>query len=234
MKDHFVVNRLTKASLLRTLGTDTTIFHLCFRVLVLFDRKSWSYSFLRADLRFSSFSSCAAASLSLTSDPGAVAGMMSNWRSLLWQRKWGLEEAAQDSVGVNETIRLQTAYCLVGVWGDAQGFLQTGAVFVHAQGEVSVAFVHSCHPFFDLTSVTVTFLTEAISQLDKQLHTLLGLLQQRNTLSLAVLHTHETRGCVCVCVCARQTLAVMWKSSCSFRSSCVWWILEPVDVCVDR
>ncbi len=44
-----------------------------------------TYSFLRADLRFSSLSSWAA-SLSLTSDPGALAGMMSNCRSLLW--KW--------------------------------------------------------------------------------------------------------------------------------------------------
>lgn len=45
-----------------------------------------SYSFLRADLRFSSFNSWAA-SRSLTSDPGAVAGMMSNWRSLLCTRE---------------------------------------------------------------------------------------------------------------------------------------------------
>lgn len=48
-----------------------------------------TYSFLRADLRFSSFSSWAA-SRSLTSDPGAVAGMMSSWRSLLWRRQSGI------------------------------------------------------------------------------------------------------------------------------------------------
>lgn len=53
---------------------------------ILSDTGVKAYSFLRADLRFSSFNSWAA-SRSLTSDPGAVAGMMSNWRSLLCKRK---------------------------------------------------------------------------------------------------------------------------------------------------
>lgn len=70
-------------------------------------------------------------------------------------------------------------YCLVRVRGDAQGLLQAAAVLVHAQGEVSVAFVHSRHPFLDLSSVTVAFLAEAISQLDQQLYTLLSLLKER-------------------------------------------------------
>lgn len=54
---------------------------LCF-LLKQEEEEEVTYSFRRADLRFSSFSSWAA-SLSLTSDPGAVAGMMSSWRSLL-------------------------------------------------------------------------------------------------------------------------------------------------------
>lgn len=41
-----------------------------------------AYSFLRADLRFSSLSSCAA-SRSFTSEPGMLAGTMSSWRLLL-------------------------------------------------------------------------------------------------------------------------------------------------------
>lgn len=43
---------------------------------------SRTYSFRRADFLFSSLSS-RAASLNLTSDPGALAGMMSSWSSLL-------------------------------------------------------------------------------------------------------------------------------------------------------
>lgn len=31
-----------------------------------------------------------------------------------------------------------------------------------------------------------------------------------------------------------RTLAVIWNSSCSFSSSWVCWMLEPVEVCVDR
>ena len=34
--------------------------------------------------------------------------------------------------------------------------------------------------------------------------------------------------------CRRLTLAVIWKSSCSFSSSWVCWMLEPVDVWVER
>lgn len=56
--------------------------------------------------------------------------------------------------------------CLVGVWGYPQSLLQAAAVLVHAQREVSVAFVHCRHPLFDLSGVTVAFLTEAISELD--------------------------------------------------------------------
>lgn len=59
-----------------------------------------------------------------------------------------------------------STYCLVRVRGDTQGFLQAAAVLVHAQGEVSVAFVHGCYPFLDITGMTVTFFTEAVSQLD--------------------------------------------------------------------
>lgn len=33
---------------------------------------------------------------------------------------------------------------------------------------------------------------------------------------------------------SERTLAVIWNSSCSFSSSWVCWMLEPVDVCVDR
>lgn len=44
--------------------------------------RGWTYSFLRADFLFSSLSSWAA-SLSLTSDPGALAGIMSSCSSLL-------------------------------------------------------------------------------------------------------------------------------------------------------
>lgn len=54
-----------------------------------------TYSFLRADLRFSSFSSWAA-SRSLTSDPGAVAGIMSNWRSLLCRGQWHKVDKLKD------------------------------------------------------------------------------------------------------------------------------------------
>ena len=70
-----------------------------------------------------------------------------------------------------------STYCLVRVRGDAQGFLQAAAILVHAQGEVAIAFVHSRHPFFDLPSMTVAFLAEAVSQLDQQLHTLFSLLK---------------------------------------------------------
>lgn len=33
---------------------------------------------------------------------------------------------------------------------------------------------------------------------------------------------------------SERTLAVIWNSSCSFSSSWVCWMLEPVEVCVDR
>lgn len=85
-------------------------------------------------------------------------------------------------------IRTNT-YCSVRVGGDAQCFLQAAAVLVHSQGKVPVAFVHSCHPFFDLPSMTVAFITETVSQLDQQLHTLLGLLRKREkTVSHARTH----------------------------------------------
>lgn len=97
-----------------------------------------------------------------------------------------------------------TTYCLVGVRGDAQGFLQAAAVLVHAQGEVSVAFVHSRHPFLDLPSVTVAFLAEAVSQLDQQLHTLLSLLKgdwERECYMHTRTHTHKhTHSDKLVCV----------------------------------
>lgn len=83
-----------------------------------------------------------------------------------------------------------TTYCLVRVGGDAQGFLQAAAVLVHAQGEVSVAFVHSRHPFFDLPSVTVAFLAEAVSQLDQQLHALLSLLKETGEECYVDAHKH--------------------------------------------
>lgn len=82
------------------------------------------------------------------------------------------------------------AYCLVRVRGDAQGFFQAAAVLVHAQGEVSVALVHGRHPFFDLASVAVAFLTEAVCQLDQQLHTLLGLLEGPERVLNSCTHTH--------------------------------------------
>lgn len=117
-----------------------------------------------------------------------------------------------------------STYCLVRVRGDAQGFLQAAAILVHAQGEVTIAFVHSCHPFFDLPSMTVAFLAEAVSQLDQQLHALFSLLKGSGE-KRVLMHTHKrTRSymLVCVCVCVEMpTLAVMWKSSCSFSSSCV-------------
>lgn len=78
-----------------------------------------------------------------------------------------------------------TTYRLVGVRGDAQGFLQAAAVLVHAQGEVSVAFVHSRHPFFNLPSVTVALLAEAVGELDQQFYALLSLLQGKS-----VIRTH--------------------------------------------
>lgn len=45
-----------------------------------------AYSFLRADFLFSSLSSWAA-SRSLTSEPGALAGIISSWSSLLWKMR---------------------------------------------------------------------------------------------------------------------------------------------------
>ena len=80
----------------------------------------------------------------------------------------------------------RSTHRLVGVRGDAQSFLQAAAVLVHAQREVSVAFVHSRHPFLDLPGVTVAFLAEAVRQLDQQLHALLSLLQERRR---SVTHT---------------------------------------------
>lgn len=98
-------------------------------------------------------------------------------------------------------------YSLVGVGGDAQGFLQAAAVFVHAQGEISVAFIHSSHPLFDLPSMTVAFLTESISQLDQQLHTLLSLLLKWETQRYMCTHIHththvinSEEACLFVCV----------------------------------
>lgn len=94
-----------------------------------------------------------------------------------------------------------TTHCLVGVRGDAQGFLQAAAVLVHPQGEVSVAFVHSCHPFLNLASVTVALLAEAVGELDQQLYTLLSLLRERRRALYAHTDNHMLEG-VCVCVCA--------------------------------
>lgn len=95
-----------------------------------------------------------------------------------------------------------TTHCLVGVRGDAQGFLQAAAVLVHAQGEVSVAFVHSCHPFLNLPSVTVALLAEAVGELDQQLYTLLSLLRERRRALYAHTYNHVLdRVCVRVCVC---------------------------------
>lgn len=128
----------------------------------------------------------------------------------------GFTESALGSGGVN---KLMATYCFVGVWGNAKGLLQTAAVLVHAQREVSVALVHSCHPFLDLTGVTVAFLAEAISQLDQQLHTFLGLLWKQNRMSLVLTYMRENTEHRFMFV--SSTLAVMWKSSCSFRSSCV-------------
>lgn len=68
-------------------------------------------------------------------------------------------------------------YSLVGVGRDAQGFLQAAAVLVHSQGEVPVALVHGRHPLLDLAGVAVTFVAEAVGQLDEQLDALLGLLE---------------------------------------------------------
>ncbi len=126
------------------------------------------------------------------------------------------KETDQESENVNSLIfytfnlpKHMTTYCLVRVRGNAQGFLQAAAVLVHAQGEVSVAFVHSRHPFFDLPSVTVAFLTEAVGQLDQQLHTLLSLLKESRKECYMRTHTHtqtystdsDMLFCVCMCVC---------------------------------
>lgn len=54
--------------------------------------RGWTYSFLRADFLFSSLSSWAA-SLSLTSDPGALAGIMSSCSSLLCKGHSGFYSA---------------------------------------------------------------------------------------------------------------------------------------------
>lgn len=71
---------------------------------------------------------------------------------------------------------------LVGVGRYPQSLLQAAAVLVHAQREVSVAFVHCRHPLFDLSGVTVAFFTEAISELDQELDTLFSLLKERRQL----------------------------------------------------
>ena len=76
----------------------------------------------------------------------------------------------------NPTHTDTQTYGLVGVRGDAQGLLQAAAVLVHAQGEVPVALVHRRHPLLDLHCVAVAFVTEAVRQLDQQLHALFGLL----------------------------------------------------------
>lgn len=122
-----------------------------------------------------------------------------------------------------------TTYCLVWVWGDAQGLLQTAAVLVHAQGEVSVAFVHSRHPFLDLSCVTVAFLAETVSQLDEQLHTLLCLL--KNNRKLKTLEIYCTVKCLCACVCGQPWLwcgsprapsAAPVCDGCLSQWRCVW------------
>lgn len=94
-----------------------------------------------------------------------------------------------------------TTHRLVGVRGDAQGFLQAAAVLVHAQGEVSVAFVHGCHPLLDLPGVTVTLLAETVSQLDQQLHALLSLLKNRGRQRVLHAHTQAYTQSYAVCVC---------------------------------
>lgn len=99
-----------------------------------------------------------------------------------------------------------STHCLIRVRGDAQGFLQAAAVLVHAQGEVSVAFVHSCHPFFDLSSVTVAFLAEAISQLDQQFHTLLSLLRDKGEDSVICKDTNVHTVSCCMCACPQPWL----------------------------
>lgn len=70
-------------------------------------------------------------------------------------------------------------YRFVGVGRDAQRFLQWAAVFIHAQWKVSVALVHGRHPFLDLSCMSVTFITEAVGQLDQQLYPLFGLLRMQ-------------------------------------------------------
>lgn len=86
---------------------------------------------------------------------------------------------------------------LVRVWGDPQSLLQAAAVLVHAQREVSVAFVYRSHPLLDLYGVTVAFLTEAISKLDEELHTFFSLLKERRQLETWTV-------CSDVCTCVRK------------------------------
>lgn len=163
--------------------------------------QSETYSFLRADLRFSSLSSWAA-SLSLTSDPGALAGMMSNCRSLLCKidqntflnlcislfqiclliysnncRAWKSLQKVKPNYGLlHEDIK---TYSFVGIRRDAEGFLQWCAVLVHTEGEVTVTFVHSRHPLLDLRGMGVAFIAEPICQLYQQLNSLFGLLRRK-------------------------------------------------------
>lgn len=63
---------------------------------------------------------------------------------------------------------------------DAQALLQALLVLGHPQREVTVAPVHRAHPALQLRHVGVAFLHQVVGQLDKQLHLLLGLLQEDN------------------------------------------------------
>lgn len=60
---------------------------------------------------------------------------------------------------------------------DAQCIVQAAAVLAHALGEVSVAPVHCAYPFLQLSHMCMALLHKVISQLDQQLHLLLGLLK---------------------------------------------------------
>lgn len=63
---------------------------------------------------------------------------------------------------------------------DAQALLQALLVLGHPQREVTVASVYRAHPALQLGHVGVAFLHQVVSQLDKQLYLLLGLLHEHN------------------------------------------------------
>lgn len=60
---------------------------------------------------------------------------------------------------------------------NAQCILQAAAVVAHALGEVSVAPVHRTHPFLQLGHMHMALLHKVVSQLNQQLHLILGLLR---------------------------------------------------------